>query len=386
MNISLRTDLTIADLCKGFVYNEIEGKGLYGWDGRLTIQPEYQRNYIYGDGRRDADVIRSLLKEYPIGLLYFVKTGPDKYEVLDGQQRITSIGRFVTGKLSFDNAGQACSYGGLDASVRGKLDETKLTIYVCEGEEPEIKAWFETINIKGVPLNDQELLNAIYSGPFVTAARAVFSNSKNANLQKWGAYVSGNANRQEVLKTALGWVSHGDIDGYMAKHRADANCAELECYFTSVIDWADSVFPTTYPEMRGLDWGRLYEAHHATAFSAEKVGERVAVLMADDAVTDRRGVFEFVLGGEKDTRLLNVRCFDEKTKKAVYAKQTDKAKKKGISNCPLCAVGHDANAARIWDLKEMDADHVAAWSKGGETTAANCQMLCKTHNRAKGNR
>ena len=386
MKLTLRTDLTVEALCKGFVYNEVEGKGLYGWEGRLTIQPEYQRNYIYGDGKRDVEVVRSLLKEYPLGLLYFVKTADGRYEVLDGQQRITSFGRFVTGKLSFDDGRVTKSMAGLAEDERRRVLSAPLTIYVCEGEESEIKEWFKTINIAGVPLNEQELLNAIYSGPFVTRAREVFSNSSNPQMQKWSAYVRGNPKRQDVLAAALDWASKGDAKGYMAQHRFDADCDGLVRYFTSVIDWADSVFAETHDEMCGLEWGRLYETYHRTPYSAAKVSARVAALLADDAVTDRRGVFEFVLGGEKDARLLNVRMFDERTKKSVYAKQTSAAEKNGVSNCPLCAVGHDANAKRIWKLGEMDADHVAAWSKGGVTDAANCQMLCKTHNRAKGNR
>ena len=386
MKLTLRTDLTVEEICKGFVYNEVEGKGLYGWDGRLTIQPEYQRNYIYGDGRRDVEVVRSLLKEYPLGLIYFVKTADGRYEVLDGQQRITSFGRFVTGKLSFDDGPVTRSMAGLAEDERRRVLSAPLTVYVCEGEESEIKAWFKTINIAGVPLNEQELLNAIYSGPFVTRAREVFSNSSNPQMQKWGAYVRGNPKRQDVLAAALDWASKGDAKGYMAQHRFDADCDGLVRHFTSVIDWADSVFTETHDEMCGLDWGRLYETYHRTPYSAAKVSARVAALLADDAVTDRRGVFEFVLGGERDTRLLNVRIFDERTKKSVYAKQTAVAERKGVSNCPLCAVGHDANAKRIWKLGEMDADHVTAWSKGGATDAANCQMLCKTHNRAKGNR
>jgi hypothetical protein len=387
MTATLMTDLTVRDICEGFVYNELEGKGLFGWGGRLTIQPEYQRNYIYNDGKKDVAVVESLAKGYPLGLIYFVKAAPDRYEVLDGQQRITSFGRFATGKLAIKDANGMEQYvDGIAADIRERIMNAPLTIYVCEGEESEIRQWFKTINIAGVPLNEQELLNAIYSGPFVSRAKEVFSNSQNAAIQKWSAYVRGSAARQDFLATALDWVSKGRVEGYMNKHRFDADIKELETYFTSVIDWIESVFAEPRDEMCGLRWGDLYERFHRTAYSPAHVAKRVAELLDDDYVSEKRGVFEFVLGGEKDTRLLNVRCFDEKTKKAVYAKQTIDAKKKGVSNCPLCAVGHDANAARIWELREMDADHVAAWSKGGETSAANCQLLCKTHNRAKGNR
>ena len=331
-------------------------------------------------------MVDSLWKEYPLGLIYFVKVGEDKYEVLDGQQRITSFGRFVTGKFAvLDKNGMQQNFDGLDGVLQKRILDSKLTIYVCEGEEPEIKEWFKTINIAGEPLNEQELLNAIYSGPFVTAAKEEFSNSNNANLPKWKSYVKGNEKRQDILETALHWVSRGDIDGYMGRHRRDADIRELKTYFKTVIDWVDGVFERTKNEMCGLDWGRLYETYHKNAYSPKKVWERVESLYADDFLNNRRGIFEYVLGGEKDTRLLDVRVFDTREAKAVYAKQTAAAEKKGVSNCPLCAVGHAANRTRIYKFAEMDADHVAAWSKGGATDIRNCQMLCKTHNRAKGN-
>ena len=387
MNTTLLTDLTVADICDGFVYNELEGKGLFGWGGRLVIQPEYQRNYIYADGKRDVAVVDSLLKRYPLGLLYFVKVGEERYEVLDGQQRITSFGRFVTNKFAVRNGnGMQQNFDGLDASLQRRILESRLTVYVCEGEEPEIKEWFRTVNIAGVPLNEQELLNSIYSGPFVTAAKAEFSNSGNANLQKWKAYVKGSENRQEILHEALRWVSKGDIDGYMGRHRRDADIRELQSHFKSVVDWVDGVFAGTEDEMCGLDWGRLYDVYHGKAYNPNRVWERVKALYADDFVKNRRGIFEYILGGEKDTRLLDVRVFEPKETKVVYAKQTAEAERNGVSNCPLCAVGHDANAKRIWKFNEMDADHVTPWSKGGATDTGNCQMLCKTHNRAKGNR
>ena len=389
MTATLLTDpfLTVGDLCEGFVYNELEGKGLFGWNGRLVIQPEYQRNYIYADGKRDVAVVDSLLKGYPLGLLYFVKTPDGRYEVLDGQQRITSFGRFVRNKFPVaDASGLPHYFDGLNDEERARILGARLTVYVCEGEETEIKEWFRTINIAGVPLVEQELLNAIYSGPFVTAAKEVFSNSGNSLMQKWKCYVAGDERRQKVLETALKWVSGGRIEDYMGKHRFDAGCGELVRHFTSVIDWIDGVFKGVKDEMSGLDWGRLYEAYHGRAYAPDAVWARVEALFADEFVTDRRGVFEYVLGGETDTKLLNVRVFSDKEKKQVYAKQTASAEKKGVSNCPLCAVGHEANAKRIWKLAEMDADHVAAWSKSGATDLANCQMLCKTHNRAKGNR
>ena len=387
MKATLHTEWTVGDLCKGFVFDASDGKGLFGLSGQLTIQPEYQRHYIYGDGRRDVAVVESLLKGYPLGLLYFVKTGDGRYEVLDGQQRITSFGRFVREKFSVkDASGVEQYFTGLNAEEQERIAGAKLTIYICEGEEREIKEWFRTINIAGIPLNGQELLNAIYSGPFVTKAKAVFSNSANSAMQKWKAYVKGNEKRQDILAEALAWVSHGNVDGYMSLHRGDEGIGELQTYFTTVIDWADGVFKGTEPEMCGLEWGRLYETYKDRPFDPEAVWKRVKELYADECVKNRRGIFEFVLGGEEDFRLLDLRVFDPKETKAVYAKQTAAAEAAGTSNCPLCAVGHDANARRIYKFGEMDADHVTAWSKGGATDISNCQMLCRTHNRAKGNR
>ena len=388
MKTTLRTDLTVADICNGFVYNQLEGKGLFGLGGKLTIQPEYQRNYIYADGggKKEQAVIDSLLKSYPLGLIYFNKVAKDKYEVLDGQQRITSIGRFVTNKFAIMDNDNPKNYDSLPADQQARIRDSKLLIYECEGTETDIKKWFETINISGVPLNDQELLNAIYSGPFVTLAKAEFSNSQNANIQKWSAYIKGSANRQQFLERALDWASKGDIDGYMNAHRKDNNINELRTYFNSVIDWVSTVFVDVLPEMSGLEWGRLYEAYHGTSYDPKKMSNDVHKLAADDYVKSRKGIFEFLLGGSVDTKLLEIRVFETPVKRAVYTKQTQAVEGKGVSNCPLCAIGHAANKSRIYKFGEMDADHVAAWSKGGESSAKNCEMLCITHNRAKGNR
>ncbi len=387
METTLKTDITIKEICDGFIYNELEGKGLFGLSGKLTIQPEYQRNYIYAEEGREAAVIESILKSYPIGLIYFNKVGNDKFEVLDGQQRITSIGRFITDKFAIKDENSTEQYfSGMAKDKQDKILKTPLLIYECEGTESQIKEWFKTINIAGVPLKPQELLNAIYSGPFVTLAKEEFSNSQNANTQKWSAYVKGVVNRQDFLERALDWVSKGNIDDYMSRHRKDKDIKELKNYFNSVIDWASSVFIDVESEMCGLEWGRLYEQYHKKSYDPAKISDKVHKLYADPYVKNRRGIFEYILGGSKDTKLLNIRVFDEATKKSVYAKQTEEAKKKGISNCPLCAVGNNVNKNKIWNFSEMDADHVTAWSKGGATDEKNCEMLCKTHNRAKGNR
>jgi hypothetical protein len=387
MNTTLRTDITIKDICEGFIYNELEAKGLFGLSGTLTIQPEYQRNYIYADGKRDVAVIESILKGYPLGLIYFNRVSKDSLEVLDGQQRITSFGRYVTNKFAIkDENGMEQYFSGIAANKQQRILETKLLIYECEGTESEIKEWFKTINIAGVPLNNQELLNAVYSGPFVTLGKEEFSNSQNAHIQKWGAYISGSANRQDFLERALEWVSKDQVGTYMSQHRFETNITALKNYFTSVIDWASTVFIDVESEMKGLEWGRLYETYHKQPYNSNTVSKQVKELYADPYVKNRKGIFEFILGGAVDTKLLEVRVFDEATKKSKYALQTNVATQKGISNCSFCAIGHDANKTKIWKLAEMDADHVTAWSKGGATDSANCELLCKTHNRAKGNK
>ena len=388
MKTTLVTDWTVGDICKGFFYDKNEDKGLYGLDGKLIIQPEYQRNYIYGDGKKDVAVVDSLLKGYPLGLIYFVKNNDGMYEVLDGQQRITSFARFVNQSYPFavERDGKPKYFNSLAKDEQDLISSTKLTIYVCEGTPSEIEAWFETINIAGVPLVKQELRNAAYHGSFVTLAKEEFSNTSNSKMNMWQTYVKGDPKRQAILETALDWVSDGNIDDYMAQHRNDLDIKQLKNHFDTVIDWIDSIFEYTGSEMCGQEWGRLYSNYHKNAYSKAQITKRVSELMEDSQVQNKRGVIEYILGGESDKTLLNVRVFDEKTKKQVYAQQTEDAKEKDISNCPLCALGSDNNSKRIYKLSEMDADHVTAWSKGGATDESNCQMLCKTHNRAKGNK
>lgn len=388
----MKTELkhyTVRDLVEGFQYSELEAKGLYGLAGKLTIQPEYQRNYIYADGKRDVAVITSLLKRYPLGLIYFNVAGPKQLEVLDGQQRITSIGRFVTGKFAIiDENGLPQYFHGISKDKQELIMDSTILVYECEGTESEIKEWFQVINTAGVPLNQQELLNAVYSGPFVTAGKSEFSNGQNAMIQKWSAYVAGTVNRQDYWQRALEWVS-GDKDNiatYMSDHRYDTSIDSVKKHFNTVIDWVSTVFIDVEPEMKGLEWGRLHKEYGNRAYDPKALHEAVRRLYADGYVKNRKGIWEFVLGDETDTKLLEIRVFDEPTKKKVYAQQTKVAEAQGVSNCPLCALSKDANNGKVWKLSEMDADHVEAWSKGGETSISNCQMLCKTHNRAKGNK
>ena len=385
---AIKKTYTVEEICKGFTYNEAEGKGLFGLSGKLTIQPEYQRNYLYAEqnGAREIAVIESVLKGYPIGLLYFNKVDDEHLEVLDGQQRITSLGRFLTRKFAVTINGVEHYFDFMPEDLQTKILQTELLVYECEGTESEIKEWFKTINIVGLPLEEQEILNAIYCGPFVTLAKEVFSNSQNANVNKWAAFLKGNVKRQAYLHAALDWVSRGKVSEYMSLHRFDTNIKEMQTYFDSVIDWASGVFQNIEKEMQGLPWGELYEKYHKQPYDPVEVATKQRALYEDFYVKNKRGIYAYILGGCKEPHLLEVRCFDTPVKEAVYARQTASAKAAGVSNCPYCAMGLDNNRTRIWKLNEMDADHVTAWSKGGATDISNCQMLCQTHNRAKGNK
>lgn len=424
MEIELK-EYTVEEICQGFEYNTMEKRGLFGLAGKLTIQPEYQRNYLYSEkgGEKESSVIRSILNGYPLGLLYFNRTGNDKFEVLDGQQRITSIGRFVTNKFSIyldkdKDKKNPRNFQTSSPEIKRKILDTKLLVYICEGEEDEIKEWFETVNIAGIQLNKQELRNAIYSGPFVTLAREHFSNSNNANLTMWSNYVKGSAVRQEYLETALYWVSNRRIEKhtmdhhedeqckdniaeYMMNHREDRDINELKDYFEAVIKWASNTFSVNdtssqqdtfsphHKEKCGLNWNVLYETYHGIPCDKSKIRQKVEDLYADPSVRNKKGIYEYVLSdvvmGKKRPELLNVRLFDEVIKNQVYATQTSNAKKYGTSNCPQCTIGHGSNSKKIWAISEMDADHVTAWINGGATNVENCQMLCKNHNRSKGN-
>lgn len=387
MITTLKTDITIREIVDGFEYNELEGKGLFGLSGKLTIQPEYQRNYIYADGKKDVAVIESILKGYPIGVLYFNKIADDKYEVLDGQQRITSIGRFVKGKFAVKDANDHEQYySGMSEEQRKLILDKELLIYICEGEEQEMMKWFETINIAGVPLKIQEIRNAVYHGPFVTKAKEIFSNSQDANVQKWSTYVAGDVKRQDFLETALDWVSDGRIDAYMSKHRNENSIDELKNHFDKVINWVSNTFTDVHSEMRGLEWDRMYRKYGDKSYNPEEVTKQVKDLYTSYEVRRKKGIFEYILGGMEDPSLLEIRIFEPSTIKTAYAQQTAKAEEKGVSNCPICASGNNNNKDRIYKLSEMDADHVTAWINGGKTDISNCEMLCITHNRAKGNR
>lgn len=394
----MKTELrsyTVRDITNGFVYNEYEGKGLYGLSGKLVIQPEFQRNYIYNKDGLDKEVIYSILKGYPLGLIYFSvgqdDKGNNRLEVLDGQQRITSIGRFVTGRFSIQTNSGEQTFSSLPEDQQNLIMDTELLVYVCTGTESEIKEWFKTINISNIPLEPQELLNSIYSGPFVTLAKAEFSKATDSRQSKWGCYINGDPTRQKVLEAALRWVSDSQgktIDGYMAKHRQDDNIDELKTYFETVIDWIAARFPgEIHTQMRGLPWGKFYETWGQDSYDGEATAKRVEELFDDPAIRSKKNIYQYILGGEQETQLLDVRLFSESVKREVYKAQTSQAKKKGASNCPDCALSSkEAEKKKIYTIKQMEADHVTPWSKGGSTTKSNCVMLCKRHNKVKGNK
>src|SRR5574344_539143 len=390
MKTTLDTETTIEKMLDGFSYSKEEERGLFGLSGKLVIQPEYQRNYIYNIGGRDEAVIDSVLKGLPLGLLYIVKSG-ERYEVLDGQQRITSLGRFKDGKFVVKVNGTDRYFDSLSSEEKSLFLNTKLLIYTCEGTEQEIKSWFKTINIQGVPLTEQELRNAIYSGSFVTEAKKYFSNSHSSKIKLWSNYLKCETQRQGLLETALDFISSKNgvsIDTYMAMHRNDSDITEMQNYFDTIIDWASGLFKNMeFKELCGLKWNMLYEAYHNIGYDSKAMADRINTLYADEQVVNKKGIFEYVLGGEslELAKLLQVRVFDDHTIKTVYQQQTNDARLKNISNCPICASMNNANRTRIYDIKDMDADHVTAWSNGGKTDISNCQMLCKTHNRSKGN-
>lgn len=385
---------TVREILEDFTYDAKEEKGLYGLGGKLTIQPEYQRNYIYANGKNDVACIDSILKDYPLGLIYFNEPDPQGkpgyYEILDGQQRITSVGRFVEKLFTIrDKNGNEQYFDRLDATLREKILSYELLVYIVSGTEQEIKDWFRTINITGIALNEQEILNAVHSGEFITLAKAEYSNSKNTNIQKWSAYIKGTAQRQDFLAEALKWTSDSkkiSKDAYMSANRTRTDIIELKTYFDSTINWVSKTFKTVQKEMKGLDWGKLYGEYGKLPYNSDNVDKRVKELYADYDVQSKKGIFEYILSGEKNEKLLNLRLFDEVTKRAVYGKQTTAAQASGVSNCHDCSLKDDANKAKIWEYGEMEGDHVIPWSKGGSTQdAANCEMLCKRHNRVKSN-
>jgi hypothetical protein len=375
--------ITVRKLVADYEDNDDQGVRAYG--GRLDVRPPYQREFVYKDKQRDA-VIDTLRRGFPLNVMYWAVQDDGTFEVIDGQQRTISICQYVEGDFSIPIGGHQLAFHNLQNDQQEQILEYELMVYLCEGADSEKLEWFKTINIAGEELTDQELRNAVYHGTWVSAAKKYFSRNGCPAYGIASDYMTGSPIRQDYLETAIEWINGGRVDDYMRDHQHDANADALWLYFEAVVDWVGTTFPKKRSQMKSVKWGPLYNKHKNETLDPDKLEERVAALMADPDVTNKRGIYEFLLGGEADTKLLEVRVFDEKTKLAAYGNQTMAAEAAGTSNCPMCATGTNNNSARIYELTEMEADHVTAWSKAGPTSLANCQLLCVPHNRSKGNR
>ena len=367
MKIELH-EMTIREVADKYIDNAEEGITAYG--GLLNIRPKYQREFIYDEKKRNA-VIDTILKNFPLNVMYWVKNPDGTFEILDGQQRTISFCQYVNNEFSVNYR----YLHNLTETEKKQVLNYKLTIYFCEGNDKEKLDWFRIINIAGVQLTEQELRNAVYTGEWLTAAKRIFSKSNCAAYGLARDYVNGSPIRQEILETALDWISGGKIEDYMSKHQGDSNANELWTYFKNVIDWVNATFgcPKNYRrEMKGINWNALYVRFGKKKYNADEIEKAAYKLMADPYIKNKKGIYAYVLDG--DTKNLEVRVFDEATKRAKYEQQ------RGV--CPECKKdGKDKKYA----IDEMDADHVTAWSKGGASTIDNCTMLCKFHNRSKGN-
>ncbi len=359
MKIELH-EITVRQVAEQYVDNAEEG--VLGYGGRLNIRPRYQREFVYDEKKRNA-VMDTIRKEFPLNVMYWVKNEDGTFEVLDGQQRTVSFCQYVHGDFSIDNR----AFHNLTHTEQEQILDYKLMIYFCEGNDKEKLDWFKIINIAGEKLTDQELRNAVYTGPWLTHAKSIFSKSNCAAYLLSKDYVPGSPIRQEILETALDWISKGKIESYMSVHQHDPNANELWTYFKNVIDWVQLTFTTYRREMRGLDWGGLYDAFHAKTLDTQKLEQEIQALMMDDDVTNKKGIYPYVLTW--DEKYLNIRAFTASQRREAYERQ------QGI--CPRCGPG------KHYELEEMEADHITPWHAGGKTNTENCQMLCKRHNREK---
>lgn len=364
MNIELR-DITIREVVEGYVDNAEEG--VVGYGGRLDIRPPYQREFIYKDKQRD-EVVRTIRKKFPLNTMYWVMRPDGGFELMDGQQRTISFCQYVNGDFSVEFEGMPQSFHGLTASEQSQILDYGLSVYVCEGNDREKLDWFKIINIAGEPLTNQELRNAIYTGPWLAHAKAVFSKSNCAAYLLAKDLVGGSPIRQEILQTALNWVSGGQIEEYMNSHQQDPNANELWTYFQNVINWVELTFgcPKNYRrEMKGVDWGALYDKYKNVMYDAAALESEVAALMADDDVTNKKGIYPYVFS--RNQSMLSIRAFTGNQKREAYERQN------GV--CIKCG--------RQFNLDDMEGDHITPWSKGGKTVSDNCQMLCSDCNRRK---
>jgi len=351
--------MTIRDLTAG--YEDKEEGGVVGYDGKLDIRPPYQREFIYKDKQRDA-VIETVFKGYPLNVMYWAVRDEGGYEVIDGQQRTISICQFVAGDFAF----RGRYFYNLQSDEKDQVLDYELMVYSCSGPDSEKLEWFETINIAGAQLTRQELRNAVYSGPWVTDAKRYFSRSGCPAYGLGSRYVSGEVNRQAYLETAISWINEGAIEGYMALHQHDPNANELWLYFQGVIAWVQATFPNYRKEMKGVEWGPLFNQFKGKPFDSEKLEAEVTRLMMDEDVERKRGIYPYLLDGKE--RHLNIRTFSDAMRREAYERQ------KGL--CSVCG--------KHFDIDGMEADHISPWHLGGKTNAENCQMLCMEDNRRKG--
>lgn len=356
-------EVKVRDLFAGFV--DAGEEGVRGYSGKLNIRPKYQREFVYDSKKRNA-VIETVSKGFPLNTMYWAVAG-DEFELMDGQQRTISICQFVNNDFSLEIDGTTKYFHSLPENRREQILDYELSVYVCEGAESEKLDWFKIINIAGSPLTDQELRNAIYTGPWLSDAKTWFSKTGAPAAAIGDKLVNGTPIRQELLERTLEWISGGkdNIENYMSAHQFDPNAKPLWDYFENVIEWANATFPYYRKEMKGLPWGPLYNAHKDKKFDPEALEKRVSELMQDREITKPAGIYEYLLTGSE--RTLNLRAFDDRDKRSAYEKQ------KGI--CPVCT--------KHYKYEEMDGDHIEPWSKGGKTVPENCQMLCKRDNRLK---
>ncbi|MBP8856672.1 MAG: DUF262 domain-containing protein [Anaerolineaceae bacterium] len=357
MKIELH-EITVREVTQNYVDNAEEG--VVGYNGRLNIRPKYQREFVYDDKKRNA-VIDTIRKGFPLNVMYWVKNHDGTFEVLDGQQRTVSFCQYVNSDFSIDNR----AFHNLTETEKEQILTYKLMIYFCEGNEKEKLDWFRIVNTAGEKLTDQELRNTVYTGPWLTAAKSIFSKTNCAAYLLAKDYVSGSSIRQEILETALSWISNNDIEKYMSIHQHDPNANELWTYFRNVIEWVKLTFPNYRKEMKGIPWGSLYDQYRNDVFDTQKLEQEIHTLMMDDDVTNKKGIYSYVL--TRNQKHLNIRAFSESQKRAAYEKQG------GI--CVKCG-SH-------FVFHEMEADHITPWHLGGKTVEENCQMLCLDCNRRK---
>lgn len=350
--------ITVRELTEGYADNAEDGVCAYG--GKLDVRPPYQREFVYGEKQRNA-VIDTLTQGFPLNVMYWATREDGTFEIIDGQQRTISICQYVNGDFAFDMR----YFHNLQPDEKEKILNYELQVYICSGTDSEKLKWFKTINIAGEELTDQELRNAVYAGSWVSDAKRYFSKNGAPAAKIGSDYLSGSAIRQEYLETAISWISKGNIAVYMGNHQHDPNAIELWNYFNSVINWVKAIFPKYRKEMKGVEWGHLYELYSSRTWDAAELETEVARLMADSDVKKKKGIYSYVF--DHDEHHLDIRAFDDNTKREVYEKQ------KGV--CKICG--------KVFKIEEMEADHITPWRDGGRTIADNCQMLCRECNRRK---